>query len=61
MEGEVVVNGMEWFTTAMTHVTSTFETAIDLMTSNPLISIFLAVPVVGIGFAIYNKARNAAN
>lgn len=60
MDGEVVTTGMEWLATATETVTTVFGTAVDLMTSNPIVTVFMAVPIIGIGFSIFRKAKRSA-
>ena len=60
MEGEATAKSMEWLSGSLDTVTTIFGSAVDLMTSNPLITVFLAVSVLSIGFVVFKKAKKTA-
>ena len=60
MEGEATATGMQWLSGALDNVTTVFGSAVDLMTSNPLITVFLSVSVLSLGFYVFKKAKKTA-
>ena len=60
MEGEVTVTMVEKITTAL-EVCGTLATeAVEFITSNEIAMICFAASLLGIGFGIFRKAKNAA-
>lgn len=57
---EVVPGAMESITGGMSTITTIVGDVFTLMTSNPLLCVFLAASLVGVGIAIFRKIKGAA-
>ena len=61
MEGEVTVTMVEKITSALEVVGTLATEAVDFITNNEIAMILFASSLLGIGFGIFHKAKNAAN
>jgi len=58
--GEVVSSGMPAVIGAMSTVTELMGSVWDLLTSNPLLTLFVAAGLLPVGIRLFVKLRNAA-
>lgn len=65
MEGTETVTVMENLGTAITNgieqCTTLLDKSLDLVVGNPLIMIFIASSLIGVGVGVFMKLKNAAN
>ena len=58
-EGDPVANGLDTVVASTGTITSLMTAVWNMMTSNPLLTLFLGVSLLGVGIATFKKIRGA--
>lgn len=60
MEGSTTATGLESVLSATDTVATLMSKVWSVMTANPLLTLFLAASILGIGLTIFNKVKKTA-